>query len=120
MCARQAMEETSKSIDRLPADKQARVEEIRATFEWATRHINCISGMLWAAQVDATGHREALPQNMMGQDKTAPALSPTDARTGRTAEGNAPAPSNETQARTPERSASRPQTLARPRPSWER
>jgi len=122
MYSRQAGQEKAaqKPLDQLPPDQQARAKAIGATLEKATQHVERIPHISPAGPGDNTGNQEALRQNQTGQDKTAPALSPTDAQTGRTAEGNAPAPSKEAPAKTPEKPAGRTQTLPRPRPSWER
>ena len=61
-----------------------------------------------------------MAQKAMGQDKVAPALSPTSAKNGvRPSDEKQIAPS-ETPARSETTQPSRPQTIARPTPSWER
>jgi hypothetical protein len=58
---------------------------------------------------------------MASQDKTTPALSPTSAQAGQPAtEKNAPASSNESAKTLDKTPARAPQTMPRPRPSWER
>lgn len=117
MYARQAAEEKAneKPIDRLPADQRVQVEAIKAKLEKATQHITKDAGSVAPASSD--GSREAMRQNMTGQDKTAPALSPTSAQAGKTAGEKSPA--NEP-AKTQDKPTQRPQTMPRPRPSWER
>jgi hypothetical protein len=102
----------------MPPDQQAKVETIKARFEKATQHADKSAQSPSPMPADDTGSREALRQNMTGQDKPVPALSPTSAQAGQPAtEKNTPAPSNETQEK---QSGSVPPTLPRPRPSWER
>jgi hypothetical protein len=123
MYSRQAARETvnPKALEQLSPDQRAKVDAIKERLEKATQHIDKNAQSPASAPSDSMGNREALRQSMTGQDKTAPALSPTSAETGRTAVGNAPAPSNETPAKTPAKPAERaPQTVPRPRPSWER
>ena len=121
MYSRQAAQQPAnqKPMEQMPADQKAKVDAIKERLEKATQHIDK-TAQSPAAPTDSMGNREALRQNMTGQGKTAPALSPTDARAGRAVEGNAPEQSSKSPAKTPEKSASRPQTLPRPRPSWER
>jgi hypothetical protein len=60
-------------------------------------------------------------QNMTGQEKAAPALSPTSTQAGKTAEKGGPAPPEERGAKGPEKPSARPQqTVPRRPPSWER
>ena len=115
MYTRQAAQEKPalKPLDQLPADQRAQVDAIKARLEKATQHID--KGAQAPAPADAGGSREAVRQNMTGQDKTAPALSPTSAQAGQPATEKSP------QAKEPqEKAPARPQTLPRPRPSWER
>jgi hypothetical protein len=122
MYSRQAAQQTAnqKPLEQMPSDQRAKVEAIKERLENATRHIHKDPHAPAAAPTDSMDNREALRQNQTGQDKTAPALSPTDARTGRTAEGYAAVTPKESPAKTPGKSTVRPQTLLRPRPSWER
>jgi hypothetical protein len=108
--------------DDMPPDQQAKVETIKATLEKATQHADKSAQSPSPTPADDTGSREALRQNMTGQDKAVPALSPTSAQAGQPAtEKNTPGPSNETPAKTQEKqSGPVPPTLPRPRPSWER
>ncbi len=120
MCTLQSREKANqKPMDRMPPDQQAKVDSIKATLERATQHVNKSPDAPASTPPEGTGSREAMRQNMTGQDKTAPALSPTSAETGQTAEKNAPAP-DETPARTQQKTPGLKQTLSRPRPSWER
>jgi len=61
-------------------------------------------------------------QNMTSQDKAAPALSPTSAQQGKTAnEQDGPAPSEDASSKSQESSQEQTrQTIARRPPSWER
>jgi hypothetical protein len=121
MYSRQAAEQpANKALEQMPPDQKAKVDAIKERLEKATQHIDKNAHSPSTAPTDSIGNREAMRQNMTGQDKTAHALSPTDYRTGRAAEGNAPEQSSKSPAKAPENSTSRPQTLPRPRPSWER
>jgi hypothetical protein len=99
-------------IDRMPAEQREKVDAIKATLEKATQHRDGAVQMP-AAEPEAMGNREAARQNMTGQDKAAPALSPTSGQAG------TPATEKESPANAPEKPA-RPQSLPRPKPSWER
>jgi len=122
MYTRQAgQEQTARPLDRMPPDQQAKVEGIKASLQKATQHIDKSAHSPSAAPADGNGSREAMRQNMTGQDKTAPALSPTSAQSGTTAEKNTPGQLNETPAKTQEKAPGRAQqTVPRPKPSWER
>jgi hypothetical protein len=109
-----------KSLEQMPPDQRAKVNAIKERLEKATQHINKDAYARTAAPIDSMGNREAMRQNMTGQDNAAPALSPTDHRAAQTVQGNAPAQSNDWPAKAPEKSTARAQTLPRPRPSWER
>jgi len=113
MYTRQAAQEKTNPLDRIPADERAKLDAIKGTLERATQHQGRDVPTL-AAPADAMGNREALRQNMAGQDKAAPALSPTTTQTGKRATEKGPS------RKTPESTAQRPQTVPRPRPSWER
>ena len=123
MYTREAAQEKAnlKPLDQMPADQRAKVEAIKATLEKATQHIDKSAQAPSPAAADGTGNREAVRQNMTGQDRTAPALSPTSAEAGRTGQSNAPTASHEPPANTQDKAAGRTQqTVPRPRPSWER
>ena len=122
MYSRQAAQQTANNrpLEQMPPDQREKVDAIKERLEKATQHIDKSAQLPTAAPTDSMDNREALRQNQTGQDKTAPALSPTDHQTGRAVEANAHAPSNETPAKTPEKPIARAQTLPRPRPSWER
>jgi hypothetical protein len=123
MYTRQAQGNVSqKGLNDMPPEQRAKVEAVKSTLEKATQHIDRIAHIPPGGPTDNTGNRDALRQNMTGQDKAVPALSPTSAEAGQPAtDKSASAPSNEPSAKTPEKSAGRmQQTLPRPRPSWER
>jgi hypothetical protein len=122
MFTRQAEQDRTaqQPIDRMPTDQQAKVDAIKQRLESATRHISPEQSKE-PVPVDNSGSREAMRQNMTGQEKAAPALSPTTAQAGKTAEKGGPAPSDERGAKSPEKPSARPQqTLPRRPPSWER
>jgi hypothetical protein len=120
--AREAAQEKSnrKPIDTMPPDQQTKVDKIKATLERATQHIDRNALTPSPAPADTTGGREAARQNMSGQEKTAPALSPTSSQAGKTAQEKSPVLSKIPPAKTPDKAQSRPGTVPRPRPSWER
>jgi len=107
-------------MDRMPPDQRAQVDAIKAKLEKATRHIDTNAPAPLPAAGESGGGHTAERQNMAGQEKTAPALSPTSAQAGKTPNENAPVPSTEPPAKTQDKAVSRPQTVPRPRPSWER
>jgi hypothetical protein len=120
MYTRQAAQDRAaqQPMDRMPPEQLAKVEAIKARLESATRHISPAESQA-PNPADNSGSREAMRQNMTGQEKAAPALSPTSAQAGVTAQKSGPPP-EERAAKTPERPSVRQQTLPRPRPSWER
>lgn len=107
--------------DRMPPDQQAKVSEIKERFEKAMAPKNPNDAPS-PAPAGGTASPEAMRQNMTGQEKIAPALSPTGAHMGQTAaEKGAQAAPNERPDRTPDKQPQRaPQTIARRPPSWER
>jgi hypothetical protein len=120
--AREAAQEKTeiRSMDRMPPDQLAKVDKIKATLEKATQHTDRKTQAPSPAPADSSGGHEAVRQNMTGQDKTAQALSPTSAQSGKTAQENSPARSKEPPAKTQDKAQSRPGTVPRPRASWER
>jgi hypothetical protein len=122
MYTRQAAQDRAaqQPMERMPADQQAKVEATKQRLESATRHVSPAESQA-PIPADNSGSREAMRQNMTGQEKVAPALSPTSAQVGKTSEKGVPAPSEERGAKGPEKPSQRPQqTLPRRPPSWER
>lgn len=113
-----------KPIDGLPAQPRADLEEVKARMEKASQHLNQNAPTPAPAQADSSNNSpEAQRQMTTGQDKAAPPQSPTSAEVGKTAkEQEAAAPSNDAGAKSPQQSAerTRPTTIARRPPSWER
>jgi hypothetical protein len=110
-----------KPLDQIPADKQARVDAVRAEFEKSTQHQEESAPSAMPAPADATASPQPMQQKMMSQDKPAPDLSPTSAQKGTKAmEQEAPAASDQAQSKAPEKSADQSKTIARRPPSWER
>jgi hypothetical protein len=122
MYARQGAQETAKltPLDRLPAEQKAKVDAIKATLEKATQHIGQSVGTPSVSAPDTAGDREAMRQKMAAQDKAAPALTPTGMEAGRTAHDQSRTPANAPTPKAPEKASPRPQTVPRPRPSWQR
>ena len=104
-------------LDRMPADQLAKVDAIKAKLEKATQHIDS-NTLTPSPAANKDDSREAARQNMTGQEKHAPALSPTSVHDGKTAHEKSPLPSQESPSKTPDKV--RPQTVTRPQPSWER
>jgi len=122
MYTRQAAQEKAgpPAMERISAGDQAKVEAIKQKLESASRHISPAQSQA-PIPADNSGSREAMRQNMTGQEKAAPALSPTSAQAGKVTEKGGPAPSQERAAKGPEKASERPQqTLPRRPPSWER
>jgi hypothetical protein len=102
---------TRPRVERMSKDQLSKAQEIGARFEAATKHLNQNVPSPPAGPADGATSPEPSRQNMMNQDKTAPALSPTSMQAGKTA------PEKPAE-KTPEKG--RPDTLPRPKPSWER
>jgi hypothetical protein len=96
-------------VERMPEDQRAKAREIGARLDKATHHLN--QEVPAVAPSDGMNNQAAMRQSMTGQERTAPALSPTGGHAGRT-------PSDTPPVKTPEKA--RPQTLPRTTPSWER
>jgi len=121
MYAREAQQDTAgqRSVAQLPDVDKAQARELGERLDKATQSIRQDTGA-GPAPADTTGSPEPMRQNMMSQDKSAPDLSPTSAQRGSvTHEQEASVPSQE-ESQSPVRESQRPQTIARPAPSWER
>jgi len=114
MYSRQAAQEKANQppISGIPPNDQARVESIKATLEKATQHVDNSAVAPSATPADDMGSREAMQQNMAGQDKVAPQLSPTSMQKGKKGP--------EKQTANAQEKTERSQSLPRPQPSWER
>jgi hypothetical protein len=108
-----AQKTTSNAVDRMPPEQLAKVDEIKARMEKATQHVGQNAAAPQQSSGEEPGNRQAMRQNMVSQDKTAPSMSPTSAQAGKPESEKAPA-------RTPQKSSQRPHTVARRPPSWER
>ena len=117
MYARQTEQEKTnrKPMDQMPPEQQGKVEAIREKLQKATQHIQQNAPAQRGAPTESTTRPEPMRQNMVNQDKAAPALSPTTGQAGVTAEGKSAAtPSQESSAKSQEKSAQRaPQTVPR-------
>lgn len=107
----------AKPVDReMKPHQQALMAEAQEQWRSATQQPEK-STVPSPAPVDATSSPQPMAQKMKNQDTAAPALSPTTMQAGaRESEKETPAPSAESQ----EKTQQRPQTIARPAPSWER
>jgi hypothetical protein len=120
MYSRQAEQETAgqKPVQQLPDAEKSQARELGARLDKATQHVRQDAAPETPARADSTSSPEPMRQKMMAQDEQAPALSPTSAQLGQTANEKSPSPA--TSEKTPEQSQQRPQTIARSTPSWER
>jgi hypothetical protein len=116
MYTRQASEQQPRdSVDRLPADQKATVDEIKAELAKSMGPNHHEGNKPSPAPAGGAASPEAMLQNMTGQDKTASALSPTSAHTGKTA-----AQESQSKDVAKDKAPTRPPTLPRQAPSWER
>ena len=125
MYARESVQDKAalKPIDRLPEQPRAELAEVKARLEIGTQHLNQNAQTPAPSQADSTNNSpEAARQMMSGQEKAAPALSPTSGQLGKTANEQAgSSPSNDVSEKAREQSTERTrQTIARRPPSWER
>jgi hypothetical protein len=119
MYTREAGQGAQRTVGELPEAAKEQAREIGARLDKATQHLRQDSAAPSPAP-ESTGSPEPMRQRMMGQDNAAPALSPTSAQRGAVAhEQESPAPSRE-ESQSIARDSQRPQTIARPTPSWER
>jgi hypothetical protein len=122
MYTRQAAQDKAnqKPIEQIPqADKDV-AKSVGERIDRETQHLQERSPAQPSVGETASSP-EPMRQTMLSQNKAAPALTPTSAQAGITeAEKSAPSPSKDAPAKAPEKPAHFPQTLPRPRPSWER
>jgi len=111
-----------KAMQRMPPAQQAKVEAIREKLQKATQYREPNTPAMAPTSADSPTSNEPMRQNMVSQDKAAPALSPTSAQAGKTAPDKSVATATkETPAKTQEKPVPRaPQTVGRRPPSWER
>jgi hypothetical protein len=117
MYGREAVEEkaAAKPISQISNEQMARVDKVGADLQKSFQTPGAESAP--SSPTDGTDSAQPMRQPMMNQDNAAPALSPTSAQAGMTAtEQESTSPSQDSQAK----SQSRPQTIARTTPSWER
>jgi hypothetical protein len=118
---REAAEEkvTAKPISQLPPDRQAQVDAVKSDLQKATQNQEQSAVVSAPTPQDGATSPQPMMQKSMNQDKVAPASSPTSAQAG-TPSTEQEAPSAANQGKTQDKSQDRPQTIARPAPSWER
>lgn len=117
MYTRQASEEktAAKPIRQISDEQKARVDKVGADLQKSIRTSDMENPP--SIPTDGTDNAQPMRQPMMNQGKAAPSLSPTSAQAGTlAAEKESASPSLDSQAK----SQSRPQTIARTTPSWER
>lgn len=118
MYGREAAEEkaAAKPISQISDEQKARVDKVGADLQKAFQTPGTEKSAP-SSPTDSTDSAQPMRQTMMNQDKAAPSLSPTSAQAGTPAtEQESTSPSQDSQAK----SQSRPQTIARTTPSWER
>jgi hypothetical protein len=99
----------AKSLDQMTATGKARASDIRDDLQNSIKPAASQEAVI-SSPTDGDAAPHAVRQNMNNQDKAAPSLSPTSEQMGKTsADKEVAAPSQ-----------ARPQTIARPSPSWER
>ena len=114
-----AQEKVAGQPMRLSPQTQAKVDEIKATLQSATRDLGS-SGPAAPSTADGATNPQPMAQNMLAQSKQVPALTPTSAQAGTPSTGkDAPAQMQGPSVKAPERSG-REQTMPRTTPSWER
>jgi hypothetical protein len=110
-----------KPVPQMPEAEKLKAQELGARLDKATQHIQQNAPTHTPAPADSTSGPEPMRQNMTGQDKTAPDLSPTSAQMGQVGhEKEAAAPSQEQAEKTQQPTQQPSQTVARRPPSWER
>jgi hypothetical protein len=110
-----------KSVQHIPEADKSEARDWGARLDKATQHIQHNGGAPAPAPADSTGSPEPMRQNMVAQNKSAPALSPTSAQLGQTANEKSAAQPSAENSKAPEKSAGQErQTMARRPPSWER
>jgi hypothetical protein len=118
---RHQAEGDGKAMNRMPPDQQAKVEAIRERLQKATQYWEPNTPAMSPASADSPASNEPMRQNMVSQDKAAPALSPTSAQAGTTATDKSVATATkETPAKRHEPVPRTLQTVTRRPASWER
>ena len=124
MNTREAAQErpAQKSVAQISDADKSYARELGSRIDQAAQDIQQKAPAQTQAPEDGTGSPEPMRQNMMSQDKAAPALSPTSAQQGKTSnEQDGPAPSEDASSKSQESSQEQTrQTIARRPPSWER
>lgn len=117
MYTRQAAQEqaAAKPSELVRPDQQARLAEAQGLYNKGTQEMTQSAPAATPAPQEGTANPQPMRQQMMGQERAAPDLSPTSAQAsaraqdveGQSGPANAPAQSQQ-------------RTIARPEPSWER
>jgi hypothetical protein len=123
MYSRQAAQERAdrKPVEQIPQADKAAAKSVGERIDKATQHLR-EQRPAQSSPGDSASSPEPMRQNMMNQDKAAPALTPTSAQAGTPAvDKAAPEASKGAPAKTQEKPAQRaPQSVPRRPPSWER
>jgi hypothetical protein len=114
--------QSQKSVAQIPDSEKSKARELGARIDTLAQNAQQKAPAQTQAPEGGASGPEPQRQMMTGQDKAAPALSPTSAQRGTPAtEKDAPAPSQDTSSQSTERSQEQTrQTIARRPPSWER
>lgn len=116
-----AQQPKQNTLNQISPERFRQVNEIKARLEKATQHTGQESPARQASPADAPVTQEAMRQNMTAQDKAMPALSPTSAQAGMTTVESGSSVRPAATPKVQQKTAQKPQqTIARPRPSWER
>jgi hypothetical protein len=121
MYAREAEQRPTgqRTVGELPEAAKEQAREIGARLDRATQHLRQDSAAT-SPSPESTGSPEPMRQSMLGQDNAAPALSPTSAQRGAVGHEQESSASSREESPSVAKDSQRPQTIARPTPSWER
>jgi len=108
-----------RTVGELPDAAKEQAREIGARLDRATQHLRQDSAAT-SPSPESTGSPEPMRQSMLGQDNAAPALSPTSAQRGAVGHEQESSASSREESPSVAKDSQRPQTIARPTPSWER
>jgi hypothetical protein len=113
---------SAKQFENLGPEQRTKIAEAQALYRQGTQEPSQASSAPAPALAESNESPEAARQKMTGQDKEAPALSPTSGAAGKTAnEKDAPGPSEDAAAKSKQQTQEKArQTIARRPPSWER
>ncbi|HTR34979.1 MAG TPA: hypothetical protein VMH80_03705 [Bryobacteraceae bacterium] len=116
-----AQQPRQNALESLSGAERGRLDEIKARIEKATQHAGHDSPAREASVADTPVTQQPMRQNMTAQDKSTPAMSPTSAQAGMTSVESGASVRPTATPKVQQKTSQKPQqTIARPRPSWER